>query len=70
MGLRDYMPHPRRRSDEELAELREGAKNLRARARRSNEPQDADRDIRAAEMNEAEIRAELNQRRRGGKKRG
>ncbi|MER6534330.1 hypothetical protein ABT215_11065 [Streptomyces sp900105755] len=62
-----YTPHPRRRSDAELAELKAGAKNLRDRARRTQaagDPDQAERDFRAAEMNEAEIQAELDQRRR------
>lgn len=70
MGLRDYVPHPRRRSDAEITELREGARTLRARARRSTDPAQAERDVRDAERNEAEVRAEMDRRRRGGNKRG
>lgn len=61
-----YTPNSRRRSDSELAELRDGAKNLRARARRSQQagdPVQAERYFRHAEMNEAEIQAEVKQRR-------
>ncbi|MEV6398144.1 hypothetical protein AB0M39_25800 [Streptomyces sp. NPDC051907] len=68
MGLFGYTPNPRPRSDSHLEELRKGAKNLRASARRDQgaDPVKAARDLRAAQQNEAEIAAELKRRRKGG----
>lgn len=62
----DYTPNPRRRSDAELAELRNDARRRRELARshqRAGDPGQAERDFQAAEELEAAIRCELEQRR-------
>ena len=66
MGLFSRTPSPRPRSDSDLKALSDGAKNLRASARRDRheDPVKADREIKAAQQNEATIQAEL-QRRKG-----
>lgn len=65
MGLFSYSPSSRPRSDSELRDLRDGAKKLRASARRDRhaDPVKAERESRAADQNDADIKAELKRRR-------
>ncbi|MFE0470523.1 hypothetical protein ACFW2V_02755 [Streptomyces sp. NPDC058947] len=62
-----YEPNPRRRSDAELRELREGARERRQVARRaqqSGDPVLAEVQFRQAEHLEAEIQMEMEYRQR------
>jgi hypothetical protein len=67
MGLFGYTPNDRPRSNSEIKELKDGAANLRARADRSaaaGDPDGAERLRASADHNDADVRAELNRRKR------
>lgn len=66
MDLSGYTASSRPLSNAELRELKEGAQNLRAWARRNQheDPDGAASRIRSAAQNEADITAELNRRRK------